>query len=337
MREQCPVCRCERREDSWQMDFVVPDGWTLPSANRVCRCLDCGFVYYDNDRRQEHYDLYYQQRYGFGVDTPENYARLDALAEEIEAAFPLTDRVLDFGGGGGYLVAKLEERGYSARTWSPGEPPPEAQSCDLLIASHVLEHVYGLGTCISSLREVLTPDGFVLAEVPDEMAASFQTRPPLLDYIQQHVNHFGPFHLDLLFNRYGFSRESGKQTSFNGAFCYRALYRNDGHRGMWKRSREHIEQAMAEKAAKLRKIQKPVIVWGCSNTVWHLLTIAEFPIAYFVDRDIRAYPAGSTIRGIPVYDRVCSDDPILVLAQGQRQAILENIRERGLKNEVLEA
>jgi hypothetical protein len=106
---------------------------------------------------------------------------------------------------------------------------------------------------------------------------------------------------------------------------------------MWRRSKQQIEHAMAEKAAKLQKIQKPVIVWGCSNTVWHLLTIAEFPIAYFVDKDTRSYPAGSTIRGIPVYDRINSDDPILVLAQGQRQAILANIHELGLKNEVIEA
>src|ERR1019366_3147553 len=109
MRGQCPVCRSEQREDSWQLNFVVPDGWTLPAENRVCRCLDCGFVYYDNDREQKHYDLYYQQRYGFGLDIPENYTRLDALGEEIRAAFPSSTRVVDFGGGDGYLVEKLKK------------------------------------------------------------------------------------------------------------------------------------------------------------------------------------------------------------------------------------
>lgn len=204
------------------------------------------------------------------------------------------------------------------------------------MASHVLEHIYDLPACMATLGQALQPDGFILAEVPDEMATSYQSEPPILDYVAQHVNHFAPFHLDLLFHRYQFSRVSGIQTEFNGGHCYRALYHRDGYVGMWQRSKRTVEGNMKKKAEQLAKIETPVIVWGCSNPVWHLLSLAQFPIAYFVDKDTKAYPPGSSIRGISVYPSVRSDEPILVVAQGQRSAILDNIKELGLKNKVIE-
>jgi len=42
------------------------------------------------------------------------------------------------------------------------------------------------------------------------------------------------------------------------------------------------------------------------------------------------------INGIPVKDKVETDYPILIMAQGQKQGIKDNIKKLGLKNEVID-
>lgn len=187
-------------------------------------------------------------------------------------------------------------------------------------------------------QAVKWPGGFVLAEVPDAMNFSWRTSPPMLDYQTKHINHFAPFHLDFLFSRFGFSALDRWTPEFEllNAQCYRVLYQADGLVGMWERSRAHVTQSIAAKVDKLRAITEPVIVWGCADITWHLLASApNLSIAYFMDKDRRAYE-GQTLLGIPVYDSVHSGEPIVVMAQGQRQKILDNIRELGITNRVIE-
>jgi hypothetical protein len=56
-------------------------------------------------------------------------------------------------------------------------------------------------------------------------------------------------------------------------------------------------------------------------------------VMYFVDKD-PAY-IGAVIGGLKVQDRVTTSDTILVIAQRQAQAILDNIKAEGLTNEVV--
>jgi hypothetical protein len=145
--------------------------------------------------------------------------------------------------------------------------------------------------------------------------------------------------LDLLLNKYGFSvvNQWHPEIKIQNAKCYRALYQLDGRLGMWDRSRATVRQNMAAKIQKLQTITTPVIVWGCSDTVWHLLAqVPNLPVAYFVDKDSKAYTEGTTILGIRVYAAVHSTEPIVVMAQGQRQQIIDNIRALGLENKVIE-
>jgi len=339
MRPECPICSSSQRVDDWEMNFAVPDGWTLPGKNKVCCCLSCGFMYYDNDGTQEDYNRYYAEKYGYGMDGADNYIRLDGIAALVTETFPnRAIRVRDFGGGDGYLARRLKEFGLAdSSVWNVGEPEPDR--CDLIIASHVIEHIYDIKSLMQSFSRALNPGGFILVEVPDAMGYAWRYSPPLLDYQTKHCNHFSPFHMDLLFNKYRFSvvNQWHPEIKIQNAKCYRALYQADGNIGMWERSRATVTQNMAVKIQKLKSINTPVIVWGCSDTVWHLLTQApNLPVAYFVDKDSKAYTEGTTILGIRVYNAVHSAEPIVVMAQGQRQQIIDNIRALGLENEVIE-
>jgi hypothetical protein len=333
----CPVCMSSHKRDDWELTFIVPDGWTLPGREKVCCCLDCGFVYYSNSGTQADYDKYYSEKYGYGLDSPDNYRRLDELASLIGITFFDSQRIRDFGGGDGYLVRKLKELGFQdVATWNVGDPEPS--QCSLIVASHVLEHVYYLDNVMSDLKRSLVPSGYILVEVPDAMAYSFRKEPHLLDYNTKHCNHFSPFHMDLLFNRYGFSAVDRwhPEIKIQNAKCYRALYQLDDRIGMWHRSGFTVICNMANKAKKLKEINNRFIIWGCSDTTWYLVNeIPAWKIAYFVDKDTKAYSEGTTIKGIPVFNSVHSDEPIVVMAQGQQQQIIDNIRSLGLRNEVI--
>jgi hypothetical protein len=145
--------------------------------------------------------------------------------------------------------------------------------------------------------------------------------------------------LDLLFSNHGFSaldRGHYKIPLYN-IFAYRALYQFDKHLLLWNHTRNLITSNAQERAKKLQEIDEPVIVWGYANLAWHILPYAlNLKVVYFVDKNSYAFPEGSTVNGIPVYDNVHSDEPIVVIAEGQKQSILDNIEELGLKNKVIE-
>jgi len=337
MRPYCPICNHSKRRDSWTLSFRIPDGWTLPAHNTVCLCQTCGMIWYDNDATQADYDTYYATKYcDYGLDTPEHHMRQEGIVEAVFWRFPRTARIADFRGGLGYVGKRLRALGYQdVVPWNVGDAEPVC--VDLIIASHVLEHVYDLRETVEAFARALVPDGCVLAEVPDALRYATLQAPPLLDYQTQHINHFTPFCLDYLFARGGFSCIGRQSVQFQQYTNYRALYRCDHHLTPYTESRRTIRANMGRRIAALQRIAEPVIVYGCADTTWYLLDkVPGLPVAYYVDENTAAYPPGSTIGGVPVQQAVTSAHPILVLAAGQRAAILAKIRAAGLKNEIIQ-
>ena len=339
MREECPVCKSKNVSDDWSLYFEVPDGWSLSKENKVCCCLNCGFIYFDNNSTQEDYNKYYLDHYGKGMDRYENYIRLDALAAQISDYFKdKSIRIRDFGGGSTYLVDKLIQFGFKdSGVWNVGDTEPDG--CDLINASHVIEHIYDLNGQMETFKRVIKPGGFIMVDVPDATGAFNRTWPTLMTYQIQHCNQFTPLTLDLLFSNHGFSAldRGHYQIPLYNTFAYRALYQFDKHLLLWNHTRNLITSNAQERARKLQEIDESVIVWGYANPAWHILPYApNLKVVYFVDKNSYAFPEGSTVNGIPVYDNVHSDEPIVVIAEGQKQSILDNIKELGLKNKVIE-
>jgi hypothetical protein len=318
------------------MDFIVPDGWTLPARNTICLC-ECGLIYYDNDRTQADYDEYYQKHYG---NTPvlacdENHKRQDEIVEMARKLIP--DKggcIVDFGGGEGYITKRLNELGYaSASTVNVCEVLPDR--IDLLICSHVLEHIYDLRGAMDKLASsVRAAGGAFLIEVPDAVQL-LQVMLPIWDYNQGHINKFAPWVLDKLLAIYDYYPVHGEILPlYTFGYCYRVIYMpRKSPMEIYRKSQEHINYEVNLKLQALNKITVPVIVWGCGDLLIHLLTKAKLNILQFVDlnEDFR----GSSIGGIPILDHVESDAPILVMVQNQEASILKTIKERGYKNEVI--
>jgi len=298
--------------------------------------LNCGLIYYDNDKTAEDYDKYYRDYYGadFNLNKDQNNVRLDSVADLVKKNFPAHYKIIDFGGGDGYLERKLKGMGYDdVTTIRVGDALPE--DVQLVIATQVFEHLYDLRGWLQRLKNCMIARGAFLIEVPDCQEMIWQFGSALLDYQQVHINHFIPQVLDRLFEKVEYDKyysEFGEMTGYFGRY-YRAIYCRNVAIDTYTRSKVRVRRAVDAKIDQLCEIKKPVIVWGCGPLTMHLLTKVNLDIAYFVDND----PAfqGATIDGIPVQDSVTSDHTILVIAQNQATALLKRIEDLGITNEVI--
>jgi len=318
------------------MDFLVPFEFTQPQYLAWRKCA-CGMIYADNETiTQADYDKYYRERYGYGVNDEQQQQRMDSRAYLVnELARDRDARIVDFGGGEGGLKHILEKRYYMRDVHSVGAGDHIPHNIDILIAEHVLEHVYDMREVMLKFRNV-KPGGVVIVDVPDaeRIAEELPPEMPILDYHQKHINHFSFADMVGMMNRHGFSlqRFFSYEERFMPCRCY--IFRRRVI-DVFESSRAYVEKNVAEKVKKLKALgDKPVIVWGLGDIALHCLSQHMPNVMYFVDND-PAYE-GAVVADTPVLDSVEDDYPIVIIAQSQKKKLIENIRSIGVKNRIIE-
>jgi hypothetical protein len=333
----CPVCQSNQRTEVFSMTYKIPDGWPLPNEIKWFTCDSCGMLFGDGDFNQDMLDKYYAGFYGFGVNSPANVERLKIDATVISTAINSNKSavIVDFGGAGddgkSVLVDALQHLGFTnAVCVGVGDALPDA---DVIYASHVLEHIYDLPATMMLLRGALADDGLLIVDVPDATGLLLKWRMPILDFNTKHVNHFTLRHLLELGAHYGFESVCVKPYELERAPAYQVHFRRlDVARG----SMLHIMSGMYERLQKLEAIKEPVNIWGLGDITWHVLSEPnlDLQVLDFIDND----PAfrRQTYSGKPVQERPTNSAPIVILAQGQRGRLIENIRKAGVTNPIIE-
>jgi SAM-dependent methyltransferase len=141
-------------------------------------------------------------------------AKLRDCRERIREYRPcLGKRVLDFGGGIGYLSAALRDEGYDSITYDPfcRRDDQKYGLWDTVIALHVLEHANDPDRTLSEMKELLAPGGNLILAVPNAGGRGYRelgmkwvwAQPPVM-----HVLHFTASGLTALLERNGFSIET---------------------------------------------------------------------------------------------------------------------------------
>lgn len=332
----CPVCEVKVSELIFSLGYKAPDGWPLPDRIDWYKCHECGMLYGDGNLTQEMLNDYYQNYYGFGVNSREVIERLEGIADYIRGIYDNDVRVVDFGGAGddgkSILVEKMKRSGIShAYNVNAGEPVPD---CDVLLASHVLEHVYDMPEAMEKITKALVKDGLLIVDGPDATGISMIYKMPMLDFHTKHINHFRLIDYLRLMERYGFELVDSIRyvdvRSRQSAACLRLYFKRYDTARV---SAKYIQDNMNTKLGKLREIKQPVNVWGLGDIAWHLLSQVELNVVDYIDMD----PAmqGETYAGKLIKRTVENDEPILIIAQGQQKGILDHIKLSGLKNKVI--
>ncbi len=336
MARNCPICGSGKRETNWRSDFLVPEGWELPPYLDWFVC-ECGMIYGDHpDMTQARYDKHYQTRYGYGVQDEDQKRRMASRAEVVHKMCENRNTcVVDYGGGDGDLEEILRHKyGFrNVHTVNCGDDMPD--SPELILAEHVLEHVYDMDATMKAFRKIRA-GGYILVDVPDAETIAYceSKEMPMLDYHQSHINHFTQADIMSLMHRNGFTLEYWTSYKERDLPCKYYVFK---YRPVepYNASRKFVQRNMNARVEKLKALgNEPVVVWGLGDFALHLLAKCMPNVVYFVCND----PAfdGAVVGDIPVLDSVEGDYPIVIIAQAQKKKLIENIRAAGVQNRIIE-
>ena len=92
-------------------------------------------------------------------------------------------------------------------------PPADADTFDVVVLSHVLEHIVDVQAAVAGLRALVKPGGLVYIEVPDAARYHEHLVAPFHDFNTEHINHFSGRLLERLLADAGFvTRVPGTKT-----------------------------------------------------------------------------------------------------------------------------
>lgn len=318
MRKTCPLCG-RKPIDTLVMDYAIPDGWTLPSHFNWHLC-DCGFIWADTPGTSADFDQFYRDHYDPLIDVHDIH-RMKHMALFVYGFVDRNARIVDFGGGDGYITQILKVLGCkNVVTVNLDDEMPE---CDVVVSSQVIEHLYDLDGNMKRITDKLVDGGLVINEMPEAYEYSKRTEPPLLDYYPTHCNHFTMRTLSALFSKYGYElihEERNLEYAATNAPMFRTVFQKNGHKHLFDRVKAEI--------AKLEPVvvDEPVIVFGLGDIALYKIANSDIDVKYYVDES--PIYKGASINGVPVRDKVDgSACPVLVMGRRQREAVTRRIKE----------
>jgi SAM-dependent methyltransferase len=387
----CPICGSGAADVLHIQRFVLPEGHPLSDGYPVVCCGQCGFVYADTAARQEDYDIFYAQSSKYrdnGTSTGGGGTELDSLrlretAADIARLLPdRAARIIDVGCANGGLLAALKKLGFDnlygidpsaacaahvrsahgidAQVGSLSELPAGTEPADLVILSHVLEHVRELRAGLAALRMLLKASSLLYVEVPDASRYAEFVFAPFQDFNTEHINHFSPSSLENLLRAAGLQVKAAGQRLLASApgMPYPAIFAVarqphseaaslDNLRFSPDASlRPAIEEYIRLSAVLLKSIDGkirlalersgPILVWGTGQLAMKLLAetcLGSARIAAFVDGNPIHH--GESIRGVPVLapeEIRAMPEPIMITTTLHEREIAAKIREMGMTN-----
>jgi SAM-dependent methyltransferase len=369
--------------------FLLPQNHPLADGYEVVCCEGCGFVYADSAVKQEDYDRFYASFSKYedkktatgGGESPSDAHRLAETAECIADFLPNRGaRILDIGCANGGMLQRLKGLGFAkvcgfdlpagcventrslgieAHFGSVTQHPPGVGPFDLVILSHVMEHLRDLHQAVRGVERLLDRGGSIYIEVPDAAEYASHVVAPFQDFNTEHINHFSMRSMENLMGLLGFAGRKQGQKVFDSTpgMTYPAHY------GFWSKTgpagfkiqrdedlvnriREYITRSramMEQMDARLQKVlakSPEVIVWGTGQLAMKLLvetSLAHAKIVAFIDGN--PINVGKKLQGIEIQSPsqlAGHPQPIIITTTLHQQAIADRIRhELGLPNEIV--
>lgn len=236
----CPICKASNSKLIMPINLKTFDGVALPLDVQVSECQVCGFVFNDSAIDEQSLLQFYTRDNFYYTENSFGTGGNDLNRYESYVAFltpHLHDKsiIVDVGCGKAQFVKYLIDSGYknargveldkrmveAARgnkipvdVGSASDLSVEADSVDLIIYTHVFEHLRDLDDAIEQAKQCLKHNGLLFIEVPD---ASHYSNARVFDFfwlsMAEHINHFSNYYLELLLMRHGFERIKALETN----------------------------------------------------------------------------------------------------------------------------
>lgn len=294
---------------------------------------------------------------------------------EYHLKMPKSARILDIGCGYGWVIEILRERGYiSVVGMDTDEPLMEKLrekglsveigsiyskdrndlngSYDVIILKMVMEHLENPREAVENIKKWLKPNGILVIEVPD--CSLYDKTAFFTGYFQsvnmEHINNYSPISLMNLMNKW--RMVVCESTESEGIFpVLRMAFTSDNG---WekeivydKTDEKIIQKSLKIPSEKGKRInerieclkEKKCAVWGVSAFTRGLLTYTELKkmnIEFFIDRNQELQKKTLLGKKIVAPEKIKDFDGVLVIpGKGSQQAIMKNIRDLNLTNDVV--
>lgn len=391
LKRACPICKSIKGEVLISQQFMLPPFHPLSNGYDVVSCFTCGFVYADTPAVQGDYDEFYSQfsKYENGAniigsgDSIYDNERLSNTAMYIVEKVGVQKKIIDVGCANGGLLRELtklgcnnlsgydpsqfcvnyitEKIGLEAHLGSIFEIPERLaeQKYEVVLLSHVLEHLLEVQKAIKNISEIIADKGFLYLEVPDATNYTQYFVNPFHYFDTEHINHFSSHFLKMLgiSNSFTVVDEGFKEISLSDNTIYPAIYillqkrTNDTSPPFgFTRDNElkeaicsYIDKSFKEfNLALIDKIsvdQRQYIFWGVGSTTLRILAstnLKKANVKYFVDNNTKTH--SSTILGKPVLapeELRGSVEPIVIFSKIYKNEILKQVKDLGLTNEII--
>ena len=191
----CPICNSSR--ESWDLDAVTYGAGPFErELFSIYRCRACGTGITDPVPSEETSHLLYEDRTSSdfqGDNSPVAAALKNAVADRdvrtLVASAHLrqpAQKMLDYACGNGAFALSMQRAFPDSAVWATDyhqEAPPMLRKTqvhyaaygdlavhgpfDLVLCRHVLEHTYNPATFLKGVRDLMSPGGVLLIEVPN--------------------------------------------------------------------------------------------------------------------------------------------------------------------------
>jgi hypothetical protein len=235
---------------------TVPTGMAYSICSSL-QCDDCGLVFldvrFDEDEMAALYNGYRGQAYAeqrerfepgylaHNADILASPANPGATEAFLAPLLPARPTVLDWGGdtglhtpfrtgGGDVWVHDISDRPLIDSVQGVGRDDLRAQSYDLVVLSHVLEHMPRPGAMLDDIRTVMSPETILYVEVPLEALIAQNPAARTLamhkKHWHEHVNFFTEAAMRRLLARSGMRvvefqvRERGSHANFSQVLAF---------------------------------------------------------------------------------------------------------------------
>ena len=388
MIRPCPLCDTPEGDVLHTQHFVALSGSPLPDCYDFVICPNCGFGFADTPATQETYSEFYRSFSKYGADhtDKEESLQLEQNRRDNQARIIARflkgpkDRILDVGCSRGKLLSsirtlgftelygldplpacieRIEELGFRAIKGELFDYPPLVDELpfDMVIISHVLEHIRDLQRVPVETAKFLGDEGLCYVEVPDASAFGRYPMVPYFYFDGEHIDHFDVPSVENLFRRGGFEPiANGEIVIRKTHYEYPAVYvvLRKGDPGLWdgrfsytdgvrRGLSEHLEwsrrHSIDNYLEALQKSDESVVVWGAGQMTFRLLAISPLGkcnIAFFIDKDTTKQ--GTQLNGVSVLAPEALDEfggTVLIASAYYSDEIADDIKRRGYKNTIV--
>ncbi len=234
---ECPVCDSKEVKLVHKVQFMLFDNHPMTGGYNVVQCQKCLFIYADTHVTQQELDIYYKELSKYedkNIGTGGGYSKNDKerllkTAEFISSYLPDKNaRIIDLGCANGGLLKELKnlafknlvgldpsstcvevtksEVGCEAYQMSLFDMDESLGKFDLVILSHVLEHLLDLSSTLKKLNNLLKEGSLLYIECPNASNYNKVIHAPLQEFNTEHINHFTEVSFENLFGLHGYQK-----------------------------------------------------------------------------------------------------------------------------------